>query len=186
MSPNLVCHERPARHKCAIESWCAMRLRGEIERPLAVQTSTDLKAVQMWGNGDPEVRAVGRSATKTASLLYCRPGFNNIGMMYVVLPCVDLGSDCFLQDMQCGDDINEPWQFQDDKFDFIHIRAMTGSVPDWVEFQDNSARFRHPKPGGFVEQVELSGQAMSDDGTLAQDSALVMGEKTGKTFAASD
>ncbi|KAL7626895.1 hypothetical protein AAE478_003669 [Parahypoxylon ruwenzoriense] len=50
------------------------------------------------------------------------------------------------------------------------------------------------KPGGFVEQVELSGQAMSDDGSLTQDSALVrwwdlfkaISEKTGKTFAASE
>lgn len=52
----------------------------------------------------------------------------------------------------------------------------------------------HIKPGGFVEQVELSGKAISDDGTLPEDSALAkwwdifmaIGEKTGSTFAASE
>ena len=46
-----------------------MRLRGEIEKPLAVQTSTDLIAVQIWGGGDVEVRGTGGSATKMASLV---------------------------------------------------------------------------------------------------------------------
>ncbi|KAH8746606.1 SAM dependent methyltransferase [Diaporthe sp. PMI_573] len=51
------------------------------------------------------------------------------------------------------DDINELWSYPDDKFDFVHIRAMTGSVPDWVEFYKT---------------------------------ILQMGERTGKTFAASE
>ena len=53
---------------------------------------------------------------------------------------------------------------------------------------------RHIKPGGFVEQVETSGMAVSDDGTVLPDSAISkwwgifkeIGEKTGKTFAASE
>ncbi|RYO97370.1 hypothetical protein DL765_011214 [Monosporascus sp. GIB2] len=55
-------------------------------------------------------------------------------------------------------------------------------------------RLRRFKHGSFVEQVELSGEAMLDDETLAQDSAPVrwwdlfkaIGETIGKTFAASE
>jgi hypothetical protein len=51
---------------------------------------------------------------------------------------------------------------------------------------------RHLKPGGWVEQIELSSIARADDGTIAPDSPLVrwitvfeqMGEKLGKTFSA--
>ena len=32
------------------------------------------------------------------------------------------------------DDVNEAWQYPDNKFDLIHIRAMTGSVSNWVDF----------------------------------------------------
>ncbi|KAI2603667.1 S-adenosyl-L-methionine-dependent methyltransferase [Hypoxylon sp. NC1633] len=74
------------------------------------------------------------------------------------------------------DDINEQWQYPDDKFDLIHICAMAGSVPDWVVF--HKIALRHLKPGGFVKQVELLGQAMSDNGTLPQDN--------GNTFAAGE
>lgn len=53
---------------------------------------------------------------------------------------------------------------------------------------------RYVRPGGWVEQVELSGQALSDDGTLKKDSALSkwwdvfsqIGEKVGKKFDASE
>lgn len=31
------------------------------------------------------------------------------------------------------DDINKEWTFPENKFDFIHIRYMTGTVPDWTE-----------------------------------------------------
>ena len=31
------------------------------------------------------------------------------------------------------DDINQEWTFPDNSFDFVHIRAMTGCIPDWVE-----------------------------------------------------
>ena len=31
------------------------------------------------------------------------------------------------------DDINKEWTFPENKFDYIHIRYMTGTVPDWTE-----------------------------------------------------
>ena len=32
------------------------------------------------------------------------------------------------------DDINKNWTWPIDNFDFIHVRAMTGCVDDWVDF----------------------------------------------------
>jgi len=32
------------------------------------------------------------------------------------------------------DNINKDWTYPKETFDFIHIRAMTGCVPDWVAF----------------------------------------------------
>ncbi|RPA71499.1 S-adenosyl-L-methionine-dependent methyltransferase [Ascobolus immersus RN42] len=65
------------------------------------------------------------------------------------------------------DDFESPtWTYSDDqKFDFIHIRTLIGSVKDWPTFlkrvHDNLA------PGGYVEVVEsdISG-AFSSDGTF--------------------
>ncbi|CAM1506216.1 Fc.00g058570.m01.CDS01 [Cosmosporella sp. VM-42] len=88
------------------------------------------------------------------------------------------------------DDINKEWTFAEDHFDFIHVRAMTGCVPDWTEFHKKS--LKHLKPGGWVEQHELSGVACSDDGTIKADSPFhkwldifkKVGDITGKTFFA--
>lgn len=46
-----------------------MRLRGDIKKPLVAHTSTDIIAVQIWGNDEPEVRGIGSFATKKASLM---------------------------------------------------------------------------------------------------------------------
>ena len=32
------------------------------------------------------------------------------------------------------DDINKDWTYPENKFDLVHIRAMTGCIPDWPEF----------------------------------------------------
>ncbi|KAK1765999.1 S-adenosyl-L-methionine-dependent methyltransferase [Phialemonium atrogriseum] len=90
------------------------------------------------------------------------------------------------------DDINEDWTFPENQFDFVHLRHMTGCVSDWAAFHKNA--FRYVKPGGWVEQVELSGIATSDDGTLKEDSVFKrwwevfreVGEKVGKAFDASE
>ncbi|KAJ9131243.1 Sam dependent methyltransferase [Pleurostoma richardsiae] len=91
------------------------------------------------------------------------------------------------------DDINEPSTFGEGVFDFVHLRGLTGCVPDWVKYHRDQT-LHHLKPGGFVEQVELSGRASSDDQSLPKDSPLVkwwqlfteIGEKTNKTFEASE
>lgn len=86
------------------------------------------------------------------------------------------------------DDITKKWIHAEDKFDFIHVRAMTGCIPDWTEFYKTT--LRHLKPGGWMEHVELWGIAKSDDESLKPKSPLKtwvdifekIGKATGKTF----
>ncbi|EXA36829.1 hypothetical protein FOVG_12710 [Fusarium oxysporum f. sp. pisi HDV247] len=86
------------------------------------------------------------------------------------------------------DDINKEWTFAENKFDFIHIRYMTGTVPDWTELLKKAQR--HLKPGGWIEHVELWGDARADDDTMSPESPLKtwvkifeqVGEKIGNPF----
>ncbi|KPM39196.1 hypothetical protein AK830_g7331 [Neonectria ditissima] len=88
------------------------------------------------------------------------------------------------------DDVNNHWTYPEENFDFIHVRAMTGCVPDWVKFHQKA--LRHLKPGGWIQQMEMSCVARSDDESIKPDSPLVtwidvfekMGEVLGKTFFA--
>ena len=32
------------------------------------------------------------------------------------------------------DDINKTWTWDENHFDFVHIRSMPGTVPSWTEF----------------------------------------------------
>ncbi|RSL83727.1 hypothetical protein CEP52_016645 [Fusarium oligoseptatum] len=86
------------------------------------------------------------------------------------------------------DDINQEWTYANDHFDFVHIRAMLGCIPDWTELFEKT--FKHTQPGGWIESVELGGAAKSDDDTLKSNSPLYtwidiftkMGSLTGKPF----
>ncbi|KAF5703767.1 methyltransferase [Fusarium globosum] len=68
------------------------------------------------------------------------------------------------------DDITNEWTYPEDTFDFIHTRSMTGCLPDWTEFYRKA--FKHTKPGGWVESVELWGNSKCDDDTLKPESPL--------------
>ncbi|KAF4955906.1 hypothetical protein FSARC_11721 [Fusarium sarcochroum] len=86
------------------------------------------------------------------------------------------------------DDINQEWTYPDNTYDFVHIRGMTGCIPDWVELHKKA--YKSLKPGGWVEHVELWGIAKSDDGSLKSDSPAKkwvdvfkkIGEAIGKDF----
>ncbi|KAJ4262867.1 hypothetical protein NW762_006480 [Fusarium torreyae] len=86
------------------------------------------------------------------------------------------------------DDINQEWTYPNDTYDFVHIRGLTGCIPDWVELHKKA--YKSLKPGGWVEHVELWGIAKSDDGSLKPDSPAKrwvdvfekIGEATGKDF----
>ncbi|KAF4446955.1 hypothetical protein F53441_9426 [Fusarium austroafricanum] len=68
------------------------------------------------------------------------------------------------------DDITSEWTYPDNTFDFIHVRAMIGCIPDWTELYRKA--FKHMKPGGWLESVELWGASKCDDDTLKDDSPL--------------
>jgi SAM-dependent methyltransferase len=86
------------------------------------------------------------------------------------------------------DDVTLEWTFPEDHFDFVHIREMFGSIPDWDYFFREV--YRCTKPGGWVEVVEHSVEPISDDGTQTPDhfywtwgrTVVEMGEKNGKSF----
>ncbi|KAF2674599.1 S-adenosyl-L-methionine-dependent methyltransferase [Microthyrium microscopicum] len=86
------------------------------------------------------------------------------------------------------DDLTLEWTFQEDFFEFIHVREMFGSIPDWDEFFDQC--FRCTKSGGWIEVVEHAVTPISRDGTQAEDhfyhewgrTVVEMGQKNGKSF----
>ncbi|KIW07628.1 uncharacterized protein PV09_01574 [Verruconis gallopava] len=86
------------------------------------------------------------------------------------------------------DDVTMEWTYPRDHFDFVHIREMFGSVPDWQYLFKQA--YKHVKPGGWVEIVEHSVEPISDDGTVGPDhfytlwgkTVIECGEKFGKSF----
>jgi hypothetical protein len=82
-----------------------------------------------------------------------------------------------------------PWTWPANEFDFIHIRELFGSIPDW----DHLFRqiYDATKPGGWVEIQEHSVAAVSDYGTLGSDAAFTrwgdvtveLAKRNGNSFA---
>ncbi|KAK7423261.1 hypothetical protein QQZ08_009157 [Neonectria magnoliae] len=86
------------------------------------------------------------------------------------------------------DDCLLDWTWPEDYFDFIHIRALYGSVADWGALYKKA--FQHLKPGSWFEDHEMGVKLQSDHVQFPEDhvfnelSSLVYeaGEKTGRTF----
>ncbi|WAO92342.1 Hypothetical protein NCS54_00984700 [Fusarium falciforme] len=85
------------------------------------------------------------------------------------------------------DDAQLDWTWPTDHFDYIHIRDLYGSIDDWSALYAKA--FRHLKPGGWFEDLELDIRAHSDVVTDPQHiyhrwNAVFQeaGEKMGKTF----
>ncbi|KAL2883600.1 hypothetical protein SGCOL_000742 [Colletotrichum sp. CLE4] len=66
------------------------------------------------------------------------------------------------------DDVEEEWTWSR-PFDYIHSRAMTGSISDWDLYLRRC--YDNLTPDGWVELQELDNFTTSDDGTLKADSA---------------
>jgi ubiquinone/menaquinone biosynthesis C-methylase UbiE len=86
------------------------------------------------------------------------------------------------------DDANLPWTWEDNTFDYVHMRALMGSIVDWgVLYRD---AFRCCKPGGYFEHMENSIIMDCDDGSMPPGSPMHQwgkvfmagGEKFGRTF----
>ncbi|CAH0046613.1 unnamed protein product [Clonostachys solani] len=90
------------------------------------------------------------------------------------------------------DDCTQEWTFPPNSIDFVHMRYLTGSLPDWDALFKSA--FTCCKPGGYVESFEGAPWLESDDGTVLESSALATwgklfvkgGEKLGRTFTVVD
>lgn len=86
------------------------------------------------------------------------------------------------------DDVTLHWTFPPEHFDFVHVRELFGSIPDW-DFLLQQA-YEHMRPGGWIEIVEHSVYPICDDGSMGPDhfyhswgqTVIEMGEKFGKSF----
>lgn len=90
------------------------------------------------------------------------------------------------------DDARDKWLYPVDHFDLIHIRSLFGSIDDWPSLYEQA--YKHLKPGGYIEQLEISVNMESDDGSLKPGDPLVQfgnlfvqaGQITGQTFTIID
>ncbi|KAL5336256.1 S-adenosyl-L-methionine-dependent methyltransferase [Aspergillus crustosus] len=90
------------------------------------------------------------------------------------------------------DDATESWVYPENQFDLVHVRSMYGAVADWPAFYRNALKTL--RPGGWFDQLEMSIQFRSDDGTVTDNHVLAVwsktfieaGEKFGKTFQAAE
>ncbi|KKY19906.1 putative sam domain [Phaeomoniella chlamydospora] len=68
------------------------------------------------------------------------------------------------------DDIEQPWTWKDNHFDFIFCRDPIASIRDFPKLI--SQCYNHVKPGGWVEFQCVMGVLTSDDDSLPEDSAF--------------
>lgn len=60
------------------------------------------------------------------------------------------------------DDYEDEWTYNEDEmFDFIHGRALSGSSSNWPRFYGQA--MKHLKPGGWLEMQEYDAWIFSDD-----------------------
>lgn len=76
------------------------------------------------------------------------------------------------------EDCSQPWTFNSDSIDFVHIRYLAGSIQDWPALFKEA--YRCTKPGGWIQSFDTSGGFESDDGSVKENSAL---SQWGKIFA---
>ena len=65
------------------------------------------------------------------------------------------------------DDCVLDWTWPPNHFDFVHLRAMYGCIPDWEAFYRKV--FHHLRPGGWFEDVEMDVKIESDHVAIPAD-----------------
>ncbi|KAG8167319.1 hypothetical protein KVR01_003008 [Diaporthe batatas] len=86
------------------------------------------------------------------------------------------------------EDCTSEWTFHANEFDYIHLRYLVGSIVDWSALFKEA--YNAAKPGGWVESFEGSPHMVSDDGSVADKSAISQwgkffeegGKTLGRTF----
>ncbi|KAH6645825.1 methyltransferase domain-containing protein [Truncatella angustata] len=67
------------------------------------------------------------------------------------------------------DDASHDWSFHQ-RFDYVHVRALTMGIANWDKFVDQAYRFL--QPGGYLELQEFHIPLESPDGSIREGSAL--------------
>ena len=88
------------------------------------------------------------------------------------------------------EDCTREWTFPPDSFDFVHMRWLTGSIPDWYHLFREA--YRVLKPGSWIQSYEPSSWIKSDHTEISPSSALGQwgriftegGKKFGRPFSA--
>lgn len=86
------------------------------------------------------------------------------------------------------DDCILDWTWPENHFDFVHVRCLYGCVPSFVDLY--SKAFKHLKPGGWIQCMEMDLQVQSDHVEIPEDHVFNTwaqvfrdgGEKLGKSF----
>ncbi|KAK3686037.1 S-adenosyl-L-methionine-dependent methyltransferase [Podospora appendiculata] len=68
------------------------------------------------------------------------------------------------------DDIEQPWTWKPNSFDFIFTRDLILAVRDWPRLIDQT--YTHLKPGGWAEFHCVTGTLRCDDGSVPADSPM--------------
>lgn len=61
-------------------------------------------------------------------------------------------------------DYESPWSVGESSIDLIHLQMALGSVSNWLALYEKI--YRHLKPGGYIEHVEIDWTPRCDDDTL--------------------
>ncbi|KAJ4364314.1 hypothetical protein N0V85_009293 [Neurospora sp. IMI 360204] len=86
------------------------------------------------------------------------------------------------------DDATKEWTYEENYFDFIHLRFMTGIIKDWDALYKEA--YKCAKPGAWIEHLDTDASWSCFDGTMPDDSAIAqwgpiwreVGGKTGIEF----
>ncbi|KAK4447236.1 S-adenosyl-L-methionine-dependent methyltransferase [Podospora aff. communis PSN243] len=68
------------------------------------------------------------------------------------------------------EDCTQTWSFPDNSFDYVHIRWLVGSIPDWNALFAEA--YRVLKPGGWLESLEPTDRIQGADGGIKPTDAL--------------
>ncbi|KAM0221370.1 hypothetical protein ACHAQD_005274 [Fusarium lateritium] len=78
------------------------------------------------------------------------------------------------------DDCTEPWAWDANTFDFVHMRYLFGAITDWTALFKEA--YNATKPGGWVESCESEPMTHSDDGTVTNGGSTALGGIWDKVF----
>ncbi|WQF89316.1 Putative S-adenosyl-L-methionine-dependent methyltransferase superfamily [Colletotrichum destructivum] len=133
------------------------------QRVLDVGTGTGIWAID-FADQHPDAEVIGTDISPI------QPGWVPANLRFII-------DDCLLG-----------WTWPEDHFDFIHLRQLYGSIPDWVDLYRSA--YRHLRPGGWVQNLEINAGIHSDHVDYPPDHIFHEwgrvfdegGRKTGRSF----